>query len=83
MLEIRPINSELAMCIQHALHGEVPFKRVCGVVLQHEHPVFQGWAVERAEHGFLGRRLIEVGIRGEDDVPLVVDLVHFGGPDVS
>ena len=45
--------------------------------------MLEGWAVEGAEHGFLRWRLIEVWVRSEDDIPLIVDLVHFRRPDVG
>lgn len=43
----------------------------------------EGRAVEIAVHVDLGRRAVVVGIGGEDDVPIAVQLMQFGSPQIS
>lgn len=90
MLEVGPIDSELIVRVNLALDAiELTLERVVAcpwirsATLQHVHTVVDGGAVERAQHIDLPWWRIRVGVGGEDDVPLVVDVVQFRSPQVG
>ena len=70
--EIRPVDGELVVRVQHAFHAVVARPGVCGGVFQHEHAVVHGWAVEVSEHVDCRVQVLVGGVRREDYVPFPV-----------
>lgn len=82
MLEVGPVDSELVERVQLRFHDEGRSPGVAAVAFQYVHSVVHSRAAILAEHLDLWRGLIVVRIRGEDDVPAIVDVVEFGGPEI-
>lgn len=81
--EIGTVDGELVIGVQLRLVRPGCFPRILTNSLNDEHAVVDSRAVVLAPHLHFRRRRVAIGVRSEDDIPIAVDVVDLGGPDVG
>ena len=83
VLEVCPVNRKLVVSFELAAVAVLRRPGIISLAHGNKHAVVYGGAVVFTPHFRLWGWRIEVGVRGEDYPPGIVDLMDFWGPEVG